>query len=230
MSSRLGLPICVDDGASAITHFVVVPSYSQKKERELAIDRRSFVFEDEPPGLRIDGFSDAAQDAKRAAVVLLDVGSAIPHQGTDGGGCCVELSDLVSLNAVPVAALVGVRRDALEHEGGCAVGERSVDDVRMSRDPSDVRHAPKDVSRVVVEHVLVSQRRHQQVSSLRVNHTLGFSLSKGANILIIRATPASFVSSFCFLPVLPEVYNKNNGSSESMSSGGQYGLSLACSD
>ena len=68
---------------------------------------------------------------------------------------------LMLVDDVPEPRDAGVGRDALEHQGGGAVGERPVENVAVAGDPTDVGRAPVDVAFAVIEHVLVGQRRRR---------------------------------------------------------------------
>ena len=60
------------------------------------------------PGFGVDGLADGAEDAEGAEVVVLDVVLAETAEETDGGGCGVELGELVLLDGLPVAGGGGV--------------------------------------------------------------------------------------------------------------------------
>ena len=84
------------------------------------------------PGLGIDWFANATNDAKCAQVSLLYVFLSQTTEETDGGRCSVEVSDAVSIDSVPETGWSGVDRSRLEDGGGNTVGEWSVDDVTMT--------------------------------------------------------------------------------------------------
>mmetsp|Transcript_45065 Transcript_45065/g.113504 ORF Transcript_45065/g.113504 Transcript_45065/m.113504 type:complete len:375 (+) Transcript_45065:991-2115(+) len=77
----------------------------------------------------------------------------------------------MAFHHVPVATGIRVDGDALEHEGGGTVAERAVHDVRVASDPADVGHARVHVTFLVVEHILVSHRRIQEVAGRGVQQT-----------------------------------------------------------
>ncbi len=149
-AAGLGLPPGVDDRAAAVAHHVVVP----------------------PPGVGVDRFADRAEDAQRPAGVLRDPLVAGPDQGADRGRRGVEDVDPEVVDDLPVAAGVGIDRHRLEHDGGGAVGERTVDDVGVAGDPADVGGAEVDVAGVVVEDQLVGHRRVDHVAAGGVQHSL----------------------------------------------------------
>lgn len=68
--------------------------------------------------------------------------------------------------------MVGVHRRRLEHERGRPVDQRAVHDVRVSRDPPDVRNAGEDVALFQPEGVLRRHSRVQQVAGGGVRNPL----------------------------------------------------------
>ena len=56
------------------------------------------------------------------------------------------------------------------HDGGGSIGEGTVDDVRVSGDPTDVGGAPVDVARVVVEDVFEGGGCVQQIAGCCVQN------------------------------------------------------------
>ncbi len=101
------------------------------------------------------------------------------HQGADGGGGGVEDVDLVLVDHLPEARHVRVVRDALEHQGGGAVGQGAVDDVGVARDPADVGGAPVDLAFLVVEGVLVGHGGEDQIAAGGVQGALGLAGGAG---------------------------------------------------
>lgn len=81
------------------------------------------------PRLGVDWLADAAEDAERREVVVLDVVGAEAAEETDGGGGGVELGEFVFLDGLPVAGGRGVDGGGFEDGGGDAVGEGAVDDI-----------------------------------------------------------------------------------------------------
>ena len=63
--------------------------------------------------------------------------------------------------------------NTLEHQGGRAIGQRTVDDVAVAGDPADIGRAPVDVAIVIIEHVLVRHRSVNEISTRRVDNALG---------------------------------------------------------
>ena len=141
------LPPGVDDRAAVLADHAVIPL----------------------PRLRIDRLADRAQQTKGLAARLLDRLLAGAHQRTDRGRRSIEDVDLVLVDDFPEAAHRRIVRNALEHQGGRAVGERAVDDIGMAGHPADVGRAPVDVALVIVEDVLVGHRGEDEISAGRVD-------------------------------------------------------------
>ena len=139
------------------------------------------------PRLGVDGLADRAEHPQRRQVVALDLLCPPLHEGTDGGGCGVELGDAVALDDVPQPILVpgvavvadaqffaGRVGGALVDDRGGAVGQRPVDDVAVAGDPTDVGGAPVDVGvGAQVEHDPVGERDLGQVAAAGVHDALG---------------------------------------------------------
>ena len=149
----LGLPPGVDNGAALLADDAVVPQ----------------------PGLRIDRFAHGAQQAEGGARGLLDGRVALPHQGAKGGGGGVEDLDLVLVDHLPEPRHGREGRDALEDQGGRAVGEGAVDDIAVAGHPAHVSGAPEHFARPVIEHQFVGMRRPGQIAAGGVQNALGLS-------------------------------------------------------
>ena len=80
---------------------------------------------------------------------------------------------------LPEAGHVRVVGDALEHDGGGAVGQGAVDDVGVARDPADVGGAPVDLAFLIVEDVLVGGGGIDQVATGGVQGALGLAGGAG---------------------------------------------------
>ncbi|RUP44289.1 hypothetical protein BC936DRAFT_149675 [Jimgerdemannia flammicorona] len=140
----LCLPVGIDDCAMALADLFVIPL----------------------PRLRVDRLTDGSDDTQGGQIMALDPRVSKTTEGADGGGCGVELGDLVLRDDLPETGWVG--------RGG-AERERAVDDVRVARDPSDVSHAGEDIVLVVVEHVLDRRRGTKEVPACGVDNALGFA-------------------------------------------------------
>src|SRR5690606_29644580 len=84
-AAGLGLPPGVDDGAARVADDIVVPQ----------------------PGFRIDWLADAAEQAQRAALGLLDRALALAHERADRRRRGVEDGHLVLVADLPEARGVG---------------------------------------------------------------------------------------------------------------------------
>ncbi len=76
---------------------------------------------------------------------------------------------------LPEATGVRIGGHTLEHDGGRAIGQRSVDDVGVPGYPADIGGAPVDITVVVIEDVLVGHGRVKLVAAAGVQYTLGLA-------------------------------------------------------
>ena len=150
VTTSFGLPPCVNDRTCAFADNIVVPV----------------------PSFWVDRLTHGAEDAERRQVVFLNKLFAHAHQRTDRSRCGVELSNLVLFTHSPETASVWVGRNAFEHQGGAAVSERTVDDVRVASNPTHVSGTPVYVAFMVVEGVFVGHRCVDQITTSRVHNAL----------------------------------------------------------
>lgn len=153
MGTGFGLPVGVDNCAATLSDLVIVPV----------------------PGFGVDGLSDGTQDAEGGEVVTFDPFVAETTEGADGGWGGVELGDLVFCDELPVTGGGRVCGNGLEEDGGGTEGEGSIDDVRVSGDPTDVSHAGKDVVRVVIKDILDRCSSAEQVTRGSMHDSLGLT-------------------------------------------------------
>ena len=99
---------------------------------------------------------------------------AIPlaHQRADCGRRGVEDRNPVLFDHLPEAPVVGIVGHAFEDHLRRAVQQRSVGDVAVPGDPADVRRAPEDVVRPVIERIVEGRRSPHAIAARGVQHTL----------------------------------------------------------
>lgn len=125
VSTRFGLPERVNDRALRVADLLVVPD----------------------PRFRIDRFTNGAEDLQAREIVLRGMFIAPLHERANRRWCRVEVRHAVARDHLPEAVIGRPVRRAFEHQGGHAIREDAVDDVRVPRDPTDVGGAPVDVAR-----------------------------------------------------------------------------------
>src|SRR3990172_1457086 len=96
------------------------------------------------------------------------------HERPDGGGSGVENRDLVLLDDLPDAVVVGEIGGSLVDDAGSPVGKRPVDDVAVPRYPSYVGGTPVHVVGFQVEDVVVGSGHPGEVAALGMHDAFGF--------------------------------------------------------
>src|SRR5579863_7701837 len=146
----LGHPPCVDDRSLPLAHRVVVPA----------------------PDLRLNGLADRAHQFEVVVVLgWLVVAELAQHPDCRWGS--VENIDPEAFGDPPGASRVRAGRCSLVEHARGPEGERPVDDIGVTRDPTDVGSAPVGVFGVDVEVVLGSAGDVGEIASRRVLGTLG---------------------------------------------------------
>ena len=153
VAAGLGLPPSVDDGAALGADQLVIPE----------------------PGLGVDGLAYRAEQAQRGEVMLGHPVIAPLHEGADSGGGGVEDADLVVLDDLPEATVVGCVGCALVHQHRATIEQGAVDHVGVPSDPAHVGRAPEEVVAAQVEGVLVGGVGVHHVTSRGVDDALGFA-------------------------------------------------------
>lgn len=153
MRTSLGHPVGIDNSALSFTRIIVEPM----------------------PGFGVDGFSDGSKDTQGRQVVVLDVFFTHSSKESDCSWGSVELSGLPFIDKVPISRWSRVDWGGFEYSSGDSVQKRTVDDISMTSDPSDIRHAGELVVWVNVKDVFDGKLGAEEVSSSRVHDSLGFS-------------------------------------------------------
>ena len=107
------------------------------------------------PCFWIDRLADRAEQTQRRAGGLFDRLFARTHQRADRCRGGIENIDLVLVDDFPEAGERGIIRDALEHQGRRAIGERAIDDIAVASDPADIGGAPVNIAFVIVEDIFM---------------------------------------------------------------------------
>ena len=89
-------------------------------------------------------------------------------------GLSVKLIDLPLLDHLPIPVRVRVSRNAFEHGRCGSIGQGTINDIGMPGNPANVSRTKIDALLVVVENVLVRNRRINHVAGGRVKNPFGF--------------------------------------------------------
>ena len=97
------------------------------------------------------------------------------HKGTNGRRCGVENGNPVLLDDAPET--VGLRPigGTFVHQRRSTIGQRAIDDVAVTSNPTHIGGAPIHILVLEIEDVLGSQLGAQQVTRRGVQNTLGFA-------------------------------------------------------
>ena len=100
-------------------------------------------------------------------------------EGTNGGWSSVKDGDTVLLDDIPEATEVGMIGSTFIHDLSHAIGERSVGDVGMAGDPTDVGGTPVNIVILHVENIFAGGVSAGEVTAGGVKDSLGFSCRSG---------------------------------------------------
>ena len=150
---RLRLPPGVDDRATVAADDFAVPH----------------------PGFGIDRFAHGAEQAQAAHVVLFRPLVAPLDEGANRGGRGVENVHFVARDDRPETVGLGEIRRAFVHHAGGAVLQRTVDDVAVPGDPSNISGAPVRVLVFEIEDPFGGEIGADGISSGGVNDALRFA-------------------------------------------------------
>jgi len=106
---------------------------------------------------------------------VVEVLIASTFQETNRGRSDVEMSQFVFVDHIPVPREGRIRRSSLEDESAQSEQKRSVDDVGMSGDPTDVASRANSVALVSVEDIFSRGSRSNEISSASMQDTLWFA-------------------------------------------------------
>src|SRR5215813_1704978 len=124
------------------------------------------------PFRTLDRLTDCAENPQARQIMLGWPGVSFFHQRTQGGRRGIENIDLVFRYYFPETAEVGIVGNTLEHDTGGPVGQRTVNDVTVTSHPADVCRAPVNVTRSVVEDVLVRHGHVDQITASGMQYSL----------------------------------------------------------
>ncbi len=130
------------------------------------------------PCLGVNRLADRAENTKGREFVLFHPLLTFAHQRTDCSRCGVEDTDAELVDDIPEPSGIRVGRHAFKHYARCSVAERTINNIAVACDPSDVRGAEMDVLRLAVEYPLERQVCIQHIAAGGMQHS--FRLAGGA--------------------------------------------------
>src|SRR5271170_4711505 len=127
------------------------------------------------PGLGIDRLTDGAEQAQTVELVFSWPLFPPLDERADGGWRSIENAYLMPVDDAPEAIRLRAVGRAFIHHCGGAVLQRSVDNVAVARDPSDVGRAPVRVFFLEIEHPFCRDVGADGIATCGVDDAFGFS-------------------------------------------------------
>ena len=187
MRTSLGLPISVDNVRLLLTNNLKVPL----------------------PDLGGDRLTDGTQHSE-VLHLMLDVCITRTLEQAESSWGDVKLRDVVARDNLPVSGKVWVCWCSFEHDSRDTEHKRSVDDIGVTSDPTDVTAAEENVLVVNVKNVLSGHGSTEEVATSGVHDTLGLSSGTGCveqeqRVLGAHALWGDVAGVFVHLFVPPEI-------------------------
>ena len=80
---------------------------------------------------------------------------------------------------IPETAVIGIAWYSFKHNGCCAIEQRSVKEITVARNPTNICGAPKHVSFLIVKHVFESVAHIYHVTRGCMQHSFGLAGRSG---------------------------------------------------
>ncbi len=142
MATSLCLPVGIDKRAVSSTDLLIIPL----------------------PGRWIDRLADCSKNSQRAEIILVRLILSHFMQKPDQGWRCIELVDLILFYHLPASSCIRIGRHTLEHNSRGASSKRSIDDIRMSRDPAHICCTPVSIIIFEIKDCLHSHLRPEDIA------------------------------------------------------------------
>ena len=98
---------------------------------------------------------------------------------TDGSGSGVKLVHFPFLNHLPIAVRIGIGGNTLKHGGGGTIGQRTIHDVGVPGDPSNIRGTEIYILFVIIKNVFMGDRSVDHVATSGMEYSLGLPGGSG---------------------------------------------------
>ena len=123
------------------------------------------------PRLLIDRLTYRANHAKGRQIVALRILITGGHQGPDGSGGRVKNIHFVFFADLPKSGWIRECRDAFKHERSGTIQQRSIEDITMAGNPSDIRRTPINITRSVLKYIFKRVAGIHHIPASGVNHS-----------------------------------------------------------
>ena len=96
-------------------------------------------------------------------------------QRTNGGWCCVKMSDIMLGTYLPKAIKSWVRRHTFKHDCSRPIGQRAINDIGVPRDPTNICSTPVHIVGLTLKHIFKGVSGVNHIAPTSVYHPFWFS-------------------------------------------------------
>ncbi len=127
------------------------------------------------PGLGVDGLSHRSQQAQRLTRCSANRSLTLSHQRADGCRGGIKNRYIMRVTHLPETRRIGIGWHAFEHHRRRAIRERTIDDIGVPCDPTNISRAPVNVVFFQIEDIFVGHGRPDEIATRRVKDAFGLS-------------------------------------------------------
>src|ERR1700722_1383811 len=156
--SRLGLPPRIHDRATLFPDLLIIPM----------------------PGFLVDRLPDRTQDLETTQILILHKIKPESHQAADSGGGSIDGIDVELVYNVPKTPGIGPGRNALEHNRDRPGTQRTINNITMSRDPTDIRRTEINVAGLILKYIDKTVIRKNHIARAGMNNPFWLARRTGS--------------------------------------------------
>ena len=138
------------------------------------VDHRAFLVADllpvPLPRFRVNWLAHGTENAQRRTVGAFDRFIAFRHQRANRRGRGIENIDLMLVHHLRHTGRRRPVRYAFKHQRGRAAGQRAVQQITVSGNPTHISGAPVDIARMIIKDIFKGQRRIHQITAGSMQH------------------------------------------------------------
>lgn len=162
-------------------------------------DERSWFLTCSSPNLR----SNLMACQSTPITVSSPADSQIQQHECTHSRCRIKLRNLMLIHKIPIPTRIRINRRTLKERSRRSQSQRSINDIRMSGDPTHVRHACEFIFRMDVEDVFDGEEGGEDVATAAVDYAFGFTGGAGCLWCCAQQTQKLISHTFPYLPNTP---------------------------